>query len=120
MNEIYNWFSNNLALIHLIYGLSFVVMGVSIYIQPKGNSSFKLGGILWLFVAYSLIHAPADFIDVWDFLLGGNSLLGPYSVYITYISYMFQFEFGRRILKLVYPDIKIFMPFLLHVSIILI
>jgi PAS domain S-box-containing protein len=120
MIEIYNWFSDNLALIHLIYGLSFVVMGISILIQPKENSSFKLADILWLFVAYSLIHAPADFIDVWDFFLQGNSILGSYSAYITYIAYIFQFEFGRRILKLIYPESKILSPVLLPVSIILI
>ena len=122
---IYNWFSDNLALIHLIYGLSFVVMGISILLQPKENSSFKLADILWLFVAYSLIHAPADFIDVWDFFLNNSSLnnsslLSPYSVYLTYISYIFQFEFGRRILKLAYPESKILSPAILPLAVIII
>jgi PAS domain S-box-containing protein len=120
MTPIYNWFADNLALIHMIYGLSFVIMGISILIQPKENSSFKLADILWLFVAYSLIHAPADFIDVWDFFMHGESMLGPYSVYITYIAYLFQFEFGRRILRLIYPESKILSPLLLPVSILLI
>lgn len=73
-------------------------MGLLILAHPKKESEFTLSGTLWLFVAYAFIHAPADFIDMWA-AARELSMHVPQTV-ITTVSYLFLFEFGRRLLLL--------------------
>ena len=100
MDSIYTWMQNNIGFVFLVYGLAFVVMGVAISAQPRKGSRFKLANIFWLLVAYAIIHAPADFMDMWNAMKGRNELLFQTGQILTYISYCFLFEFGRRLLGL--------------------
>lgn len=93
-----NFFIKNLDLVLFVYGSAFMTIGAVIWLQSKERSRFKLAGILWLFVAYALIHAPADFIDMWNVIKGKNHLLFVTSQILTYVSYVFLFEFGRRLI----------------------
>ena len=100
MNPTYLWFQNNLDLIFFVYGITFVILAMSILLQPKKESEFKLANILWYFVGYCLIHSPSDFINMWMFSRGTNETISYFAQILTYISYIFLFEFGRRMLKL--------------------
>ena len=97
---MYHWFQNNLDVIFFIYGLTILIMGLIILIQPKKDSQFKLANIFWLLVAYALIHSPSDFISMWDITKGRYELLYEFGSILTYISYLFLFEFGRRLFGL--------------------
>lgn len=93
-----DFFIRNLDLVFFVYGSVFMTIGAVVWLQPKERSRFKLAGILWLFVAYALIHAPADFIDMWNVIKGKNQFLFATAQVLTYISYVFLFEFGRRLI----------------------
>ncbi len=105
INTSYQWFQENLDIIFFIYGLTFLILGISILLQPKRGSEFKLGNILWLFVCYCLIHSPSDFISMWLFNRGSNETIYIFAQFLTYVSYIFLFEFGRRLLNLVNKNI---------------
>lgn len=98
MELVFLWFRNNLDIVFLVYGLAFVIMGTAISVQSRQESEFKLANILWLFVAYALIHAPADFLDMRAVTKGRNETLYELGQILTYTSYFFVFEFGRRLL----------------------
>ncbi|MBI5846925.1 MAG: hypothetical protein HZB31_03100 [Nitrospirae bacterium] len=98
MESIYLFFQNNIEIVYFLYGLSFVVMGILILAHPKKGSEFAFSGILWLLVAYAFTHAPADFIDMWV-TSWGYPLHIPQAI-LTFVSYLFLFEFGRRLLVL--------------------
>lgn len=100
MNLIFQRFQSNLDIVFFIYGLSFFAMGIAILIQPKKRSKFKLGGILWLFVSYALLHATADFMDAWAVLKGESGISYQFKEILKFISYLFLFEFGRRLIGL--------------------
>ncbi|OHD63962.1 MAG: hypothetical protein A2176_15185 [Spirochaetes bacterium RBG_13_51_14] len=100
---MFSIFKNNLDLVYFIYGITFVVMAVAIAVQPKRDSDFKISRILWLFVAYAIIHAPADFIDMWTAIKSENFSGGVPGIILTFLSYLFVFEFGRRIIRIIYP-----------------
>lgn len=101
MNSIYSWFQGNLDVVFFVYGLSFLVMGLVILVQSKDQSTFGLGGIIWLFAAYALMHAPADFLDMWGVIRGKNHAIYVIGQLLTLGSYCLLFEFGRRLLGLV-------------------
>jgi signal transduction histidine kinase len=80
-------------------------MGLTILVYPKKDSQFKLADILWLFIGYALVHYPSDFISLWDLTKGRNEIVYHAGEILTCISYLFLFEFGRRLLGL--SNIKI-------------
>lgn len=100
MNAINEWFQSNLDLTHLVYGLSILAIGTAIIFQPKRHTRFKLGGILWLFAAYALLHAPADFIHMRAASKGDPHLYQHLAQVLTLTSYLCLFEFGRRLVGL--------------------
>ena len=100
MNPVHDWFQNNLDLTQLVYGLSITAIGCAIIFQPKRHTRFKLGGILWLFAGYALLHAPADFIHMRQAARGEPHLHQHVAQVLTLSSYVFLFEFGRRLVGL--------------------
>ncbi len=89
-----------MELVYLVYGLSFVVIGVAILAQPREGSRFEIARLLWLFAAYALIHAPGDFISAWVALRTDLGFVLQWSNLFSFVAYGFLFEFGRRLLGL--------------------
>lgn len=100
MDLAYDWFQNNISLVYFVYGLTFVIMGVMIWVTPKTDTEFQLGKVLWLFVAYALLHAPGDFLDMWAANNRISDTLYLSGQFLTYSSYLFLFEFGRRLINI--------------------
>lgn len=94
------FFEQNLGAVNLVYGLTFVVMAVAILVQPTEGGDLRLARVLGFFVAYALIHSVADFIDMWALMSHVKPIVGPYALAITAVSYLFLFEFGRRLVGL--------------------
>ena len=115
MNFIYESFHHHLDVVHFVYGLTYILIAISILSKPKKNSSFKLAKILWFFVAYALLHAPADFIKMWTIIKGENEFALLIGKILTLTSYIFVFEFGRRILRILKPDLFLLDPIILLV-----
>ncbi|MHB8878102.1 MAG: sensor histidine kinase [Myxococcaceae bacterium] len=85
---------------NFIYGLSFVVIGVAILAQPRQQSRFGISRLLPLFAAYSLLHAPGDFLAAWIGVMADLWRIGFVGDLLAFASYAFLFEFGRRLLGL--------------------
>ncbi|MFA5795464.1 MAG: ATP-binding protein [Candidatus Brocadiia bacterium] len=92
--------SNNLDIVFFIYGLAFVVMGTAIFVQPCKQSIFKLGPILWLLGAFGLMHGINEWLDMWVIIKGQNGTIDLIRWFCLVISYVFLFEFARRIFRI--------------------
>lgn len=108
------WFAHNNGIVLLIYGMTFIIIATSIFAHSRKDSEYGLAGILWLFAAYAIFHAPADFIDMFEILTGTMSLgLIRTKVIMTYISYLFLFEFGKNLMSLYLKTKNFFIRYLL-------
>ncbi|MBI5360484.1 MAG: response regulator [Planctomycetes bacterium] len=97
MEEIRQFFEGHLDIVFLIYGVSFIIMGIAVLSQPRHESRFKLSDILWLLVTYAFLHSIGDFYDMHAVYGIKNSFVAHFTHFTTYVSYMFFFEFGRRL-----------------------
>ena len=87
-------------LIFLIYGAAFFFLGTAILLQPKRGSSFKLAHIFWLLAFFGLIHGANEWLDMWKLQHESGFILAVTSIVFLIISYIFLFEFGRRLVLL--------------------
>ena len=100
MNLISQWSQNNLDIVFFIYGLAFVIMGIAIWVQPKKESKFEIANILWLLSGFGLIHGTNEFLDMWAIIKGRSPALDIVRSFFLIVSYLFLFEFGRRLLRI--------------------
>jgi diguanylate cyclase (GGDEF)-like protein/putative nucleotidyltransferase with HDIG domain len=89
----------NLDIVFFIYGFSFFIMGSAIFFQPRKKSEFKLVEIIWLLALFGLTHSMNEFLDMWALIKGGHSLLSVCRLEMLITSFIFLFEFGRRLLR---------------------
>jgi PAS domain S-box-containing protein len=99
-NMLSQWVSSNLDIVFFIYGFAFVVMGLAIMIQTKKGSEFPLANILWLLAGFGITHGINEFLDMWAIIRGRHPALDMVRWFILVASYVFMFEFGRRLLKI--------------------
>ncbi len=100
MELIHQLFYRNLDVVFFIYGLAFVTMGVTVLVQPKKGSEFKIANILWLLATFGITHGINELLDMWAIIKGRNEVLDIGRWCILVISYFFLFEFGRRLFRL--------------------
>lgn len=99
-DSIYTWFARNLDIVFFVYGLAFFIMGSAIFVQPIGESKFKLADILWLLGWFGLAHGLNEWLDGWAVSRGRLIPLDAIRLFTLFISYLFLFEFGRRLIRL--------------------
>src|SRR3989344_2980084 len=100
MNLISQWSQNNLDIVFFIYGLAFVIMGIAIWVQPKNESKFENASTLSLLSGFGLIHGTNEFLDMWAIIKGRSPALDIVRSFFRIASYLFLFEFGRRLLRI--------------------
>ncbi len=86
-------------IIFLIYGLSFLVLGLAIFAQPRKESRFNLVGFIWLLAVFGIIHGVLEWMDLWTMMRGEDTSLNAAKPFVLLVSYLFLFEFGRRIVR---------------------
>ncbi|MBI5663707.1 MAG: PAS domain S-box protein [Nitrospirae bacterium] len=96
-------FYHNLDIVFFIYGFAFVVMGISVLLQPKKMSEFEIANILWLLAAFGITHGINEFLDMWSIIKGRNPTFDIVRWFVLVISYIALFEFGRRLFRLKIP-----------------
>lgn len=94
------WFSGHGTFVSLLYGTTLLVMGTAILVYPRRDSGYPIGRIMWLLAAYALLRAPNDFIDIWAHSRDIDRHLHLPGQLLTYASFIFLFEFGRRLIGL--------------------
>ncbi len=91
-------FVKNLDIVFFVYGLSFFVMGIAIIIQPRQESIFRLADITGLLAGFGLSHGLNEWLDMFAIIKGCHSnLYELIRLVVLAISYVFLFEFGRRL-----------------------
>lgn len=94
-------FVKNLEIVFFIYGLSFVFMGIAIFIQPRRGSMFSLSNILWLLAAFGLTHGLNEWLDMFAIIKESHSgVFNTIRLTTLFVSFVFLFEFGRRLVSL--------------------
>jgi len=96
-------FYKNLDIVFFIYGFAFVIMGITVLLQPKKMSEFEIANILWLLAAFGITHGLNEFLDMWAIIKGRNPKLDMVRWFFLVISYIALFEFGRRLFRLKLP-----------------
>lgn len=91
-------------IIYLVYGLSFLVMGVVIVVRHEDDSRLELAGILWLLATFGFIHGLHEWMDLWRVVRGGSPALAAAQPVVLLVSYLPLFEFGRRLTRASLPD----------------
>lgn len=100
MTLIQSWCQNNLDIIFFIYGLAFLVMGITILLQPKSNSRFEIASILWILAIFAIAHGLNEFLNMWGMVKSYSLNLDIIRWPSLIISYLFLFEFGSRLIRL--------------------
>jgi PAS domain S-box-containing protein len=97
MDLIHQMFYRNLDVVFFIYGLAFIIMGITVLVQPKKGSEFRIANILWLLGFFGITHGINEILDMWAIIKGRNPGLDLIRWFILIISYIALFEFGRRL-----------------------
>jgi diguanylate cyclase (GGDEF)-like protein/PAS domain S-box-containing protein len=84
-------------LVYLVYGLAFLALGLVLVIWPKRDSQFELASLCRWLAAFALIHGLLEWLDLWRVVHGENPALASLTPFVLLLSYMFLFEFGRRL-----------------------
>ena len=79
------------------YGLSFLFLGLLILVWPKQNSAYSFARFLWLLGAFGIAHGTFEGMELWDEMPGAASALSIIEPVLLLASYLFLFEFGRRL-----------------------
>jgi signal transduction histidine kinase/HPt (histidine-containing phosphotransfer) domain-containing protein/ActR/RegA family two-component response regulator len=92
-----NFFIAHLDIIFLVYGASFLGMALAIAVRHNIESQFDLSRILWLLTGFGVLHGLLEWTDLWKIIHGGNAFLAQLQPYLLLASFLFLFEFGRRL-----------------------
>ncbi|HEX8947477.1 MAG TPA: PAS domain-containing protein, partial [Dissulfurispiraceae bacterium] len=99
MESLFGLISHHLDVVFFVYGLSFVALGLAITFQPKRGSVLKLADHLWLLAGFGLAHGSNEWAEMWIMIKGGNETLVAAQQLNLFISFLFLFEFGRRLMS---------------------
>jgi hypothetical protein len=96
------YLNQNLDIIYFFYGLSFILLGMSIFLQLRTTikSEFKLINILWLLGGFGLSHGTHEMFDLFTLLKGKPPALEIGSYLISLLSYVLLFAFGYRLINI--------------------
>ncbi|KJU86373.1 serine phosphatase [Candidatus Magnetobacterium bavaricum] len=89
--------SNNMDVVYLLYGACFIFMAVSIIVQSRRGSTFKLSHILWLLVCFAMFHGINEWGDVLSFIHPKNTILDYLGFFTRFAAFLFLLEFGVRL-----------------------
>ena len=82
--------------IFFFYGLAFFLMGLAIYVYPKGESEFALVRHLWLISAFGIIHGINEWLDMFMLINAPDKIL-PLQIialFVLPLSFLFLIKFG--------------------------
>lgn len=98
ITALHDFFIRNLDIVFLVYGAAYIIMGVFIFAKQYKNSYFKLSQILWILALFGITHGINEWLDMITIIKGySSSYWKAFSVMVLTISYIFLFEFGRRL-----------------------
>ena len=93
----------SMDLVFLVYGAAFFFLGVAILLQPRRGSSFGLAHIFWFLAVFGLVHGVNEWLDMLKLQHELGPVVAAIGIIFLLVSYIFLFEFGRRLLLLAIP-----------------
>ena len=92
----------NLDVVFFIYGLAFTILGIIIFLQLRitKKSKFRMLDILWLLAWFGFIHGMSEFTDMFMLIKGNLLFLRIFGALALFISFLFLFIFGYRIINI--------------------
>jgi len=96
-----NFFIKHLDIVLFTYGTLFFILGTAISSQPRAKSEFRLADILWLLAGFCFTRGLNQFMDMWALIKGSGIIFDSMRFLALIVSYLFLFEFGRRLFSLV-------------------
>jgi hypothetical protein len=80
-------------------GLSFLFLGLLLLVWPRHEDEFSFSRTLRFLGAFGLTHGFIEWIELWHEVHGGIPLLDSAEPFVLLLSYLFLFEFGRRLIR---------------------
>ncbi|MCK9387235.1 MAG: PAS domain-containing protein [Sulfuritalea sp.] len=96
-------FQAHMDIVYFVYGLAFFSLGLTILLRNERSSNLKVSGILWLLAAFGFIHGFLEWTDLWRMVRGDTPGLVAARPVILLASFLFLFEFGRRLVLVSQP-----------------
>ncbi len=87
-----------LDVVFFVYGLSFYLLGIVVASRGREESRFALARFIWLLAAFAFVHGTLEWMELWRVVRGDNPALATARPITLFVSYVYLFEFGRRML----------------------
>jgi diguanylate cyclase (GGDEF)-like protein/PAS domain S-box-containing protein len=83
---------------YAFYGLSFLILAIVIFLQPRSDRMLPFASELWLLGIFGSLHGVKEWLDAWMLLNRAEGAgLHWLNACILVLSYLALFEFGRRL-----------------------
>ncbi len=92
-----NLFAGTMDLVFLVYGAAFLALGLAILVRHNDHSDLPLSRSLWLLGGFAGLHGVLEWTDLWRTVHGSEPSLAAGQSVLLLVSYLFLFEFGRRL-----------------------
>ena len=106
--DIYSLKQEGMEVLLFVYGLSFFVLGVSIFFSKPKESEYFFASKIWLLGTFAIIHSFVEWIGSFLYIhpeLKG-SFLSYLQLFLLLLSYIYLFEFSRFIIGKSFRDLK--------------
>jgi len=84
--------------VYFFYGLSFIVLGFTIAVQPKAGSRLALARFIGYLAAFGFVHGCLEFLELWRLIRGPGWVPEGVQVGLMIASFALLFTFGRRLM----------------------
>jgi PAS domain S-box-containing protein len=92
-----SWFQAHLDVVFFVYGLAFISMGTAVAVYVRFKSSFRIAQPLIFLVFFGISHGINEWLMMFALLKGSTPILQAACFFTLAVSYLFLFEFGRRL-----------------------
>ncbi len=102
MDAVCAFFTTHMVVVFFLYGLGFFITGVAVWLEASRRSALPLAQDLSLLAAFGFIHGSHEWIEMFQRMSGGTSMLFSQTprLPILAISFILLMEFGLRLLAL--------------------
>jgi PAS domain S-box-containing protein len=93
MNPLYPY----MDVVILAYALAFLALGLTVLLLNERDSALDVSRLFWLLAAFAFVHGAFECIGLRRHVYGPSPILETCGPFMLLASYLFLFEFGRRL-----------------------
>lgn len=86
-----------------VYGAAFILLGLTIFIYVRRDSSFLLARTIWILAVFCFFRGTKEWVSGWMLIHGATSDLNMLNLALLVASAVSLFEFGRQTIRVVAP-----------------